>query len=91
MLRLTENGIKTFSYSFRLGGRTGRSTIGKYPQITIRDARQKTAEMKARNDARDEYHWNRPKGMQFGAPLPPEQVQHFRDQIGYTGLADWQK
>ena len=52
---------------------------------------QKTAEMKARNDARDEYHRNRPKGMQFGAPLPPEQVQHFRDQIGYTGLADWQK
>ena len=41
--------------------------------------------------ARDEYHRNRPKGMQFGAPLPPEQVQHFRDQIGYTGLADWQK
>ena len=47
VLRLTEKGIKTFSYSFRLGGRTGRSTIGKYPQITIRDARQKTAEMKA--------------------------------------------
>ena len=52
---------------------------------------QQTAEMKARNEARDEYHRNRPKGMQFGAPLPPEQVQHFRDQIGYTGLADWQK
>ena len=52
---------------------------------------QKTAEMKARNDARDEYHRNRPKGMQFGAPLPQEQIQHFRDQIGYTGLADWQK
>ena len=52
---------------------------------------QQTAEMKARNEARDEYHRNRPKGMQFGAPLPPEQVQHFREQIGYTGLADWQK
>ena len=50
-----------------------------------------TKAMKERNDARDEYHMNRPKGMQFGAPLPPEQVQHFRDQIGYTGLADWQK
>ena len=50
-----------------------------------------TKAMKERNDARDEYHRNRPKGMQFGAPLPPEQVQHFRDQIGYTGLADWQK
>jgi len=34
---------------------------------------------------------NIPKGIQFGAPSPPEQVQHFRDQIGYTGLADWQK
>ena len=52
---------------------------------------QEIEAMKKRNDARDEYHRNRPKGMQFGAPLPPEQVQHFRDQIGYTGLADWQK
>ena len=50
-----------------------------------------TKAMEERNKARDEYHRNRPKGMQFGAPLPPEQVQHFRDQIGYTGLADWQK
>ena len=50
-----------------------------------------TKAMQERNKARDEYHRNRPKGMQFGAPLPPEQVQHFRDQIGYTGLADWQK
>ena len=52
---------------------------------------QQTAEMKARNDARDEYHRNRPKGMQFGAPLTPEQIQQGRDQVGYTGLADWQK
>ena len=52
---------------------------------------KKTAEMKARNDARDEYHRNRPKGMQFGAPLTPEQIQQGRDQVGYTGLADWQK
>ena len=50
-----------------------------------------TKAMEERNKARDEYHRNRPKGMQFGAPLPPEQVQHFREQIGYTGLADWQK
>ena len=50
-----------------------------------------TKAMKERNEKRDEYHRNRQKGMQFGAPLPPEQVAFAREQWGITGLADWQK
>ena len=46
---------------------------------------QKTAEMKARNDKRDEYHRNRPKGMQFGAPPTPEQIANARAEWGITG------
>ena len=46
---------------------------------------QQTAEMKARNDARDEYHRNRPKGMQFGDPLTPEQIMNAREKWGITG------
>ena len=52
---------------------------------------QKTAEMKARNDKHQQDMLNKPKGMQYMPPLPPEQVQHYREQIGYTGLADWQR
>ena len=46
---------------------------------------QQTAEMKARNEARDEYHRNRPKGMQFGDPLTPEQIMNAREKWGITG------
>ncbi len=46
---------------------------------------QQTAEMKARNDKRDEYHRNRPKGMQFGDPLTPEQIMNAREKWGITG------
>lgn len=40
VLRITPNGIKTFSFPFRLGGRTGRLSIGRYPQITLKNARE---------------------------------------------------
>ena len=44
-----------------------------------------TKAMKERNDARDEYHRNRPKGMQFGDPLTPEQIMNAREKWGITG------
>ena len=50
-----------------------------------------TKAMKERNDAREEAMRNKPKGMQYMPPLPEEQVIHYRNQVGYTGLADWQK
>ena len=46
---------------------------------------QKTAEMKARNDARDEAIRNRPKGMQGMPPLSPEAIARARAQWGITG------
>ena len=50
-----------------------------------------TRAMKERNDKHDEYMRNKPKGMQFGAPLPAEQVEYAKRQWGISGLADWQK
>ena len=46
ILRHTENDVKTFSFAFRIGVKTGRLTLGKYPHISIRQARQVTADMK---------------------------------------------
>ena len=46
---------------------------------------KKTAEMKARNDARDEAIRNRPKGMQGMPPLSPEAIARARAQWGITG------
>ena len=50
-----------------------------------------TKAMKERNDKHAENMRNRPKGMRFGNPLPPEQVEYAKAQWGITGLADWQK
>ncbi len=67
---------------------------------TIRDAiseaqtqkiNNETRAMQERNDKHAEYMRNKPKGMKFGNPLPPEQVAFAREQWGITGLADWQK
>jgi len=65
-----------------------RKEMGQAMDIIIA---QRTAEMKARNDKHQQDMLDKPKGMQYMPPLPQEQVQHFRDQVGYTGLADWQK
>ena len=50
-----------------------------------------TKAMKERNDKHAQDMLDKPKGMQYMPPLPQEQVIHYRNQIGYTGLADWQK
>ena len=45
-LRMTTTGISTFSYVFRLGPRTGRVTIGKYPDIDLKTARSLADKMR---------------------------------------------
>lgn len=47
VLRVTSNGIKTFSFPFRLGARTGRLSIGRYPQITLKNAREIVTQAKS--------------------------------------------
>tara|TARA_E500000178_G_scaffold184417_1_gene182754 strand:+ start:328 stop:1488 length:1161 start_codon:yes stop_codon:yes gene_type:complete len=46
ILRVTANDVKTFSYPFRLGGKTGRVTLGRYPDYGLRTARLKTEELR---------------------------------------------
>ncbi|MDG1316400.1 MAG: tyrosine-type recombinase/integrase, partial [Paracoccaceae bacterium] len=45
-LRNTTNGVKTFSFAFRLGLKTGRVTIGKYPDIDLKFARHRVDHMR---------------------------------------------
>ena len=40
LLRVSPSGVKSFSYYYRIGKRTARVTIGKYPDITLKTARQ---------------------------------------------------
>ena len=40
-LRITENGVKTFSFAYRIGAKVGRSTIGRYPMVSLKEAREK--------------------------------------------------
>tara|TARA_A100001015_G_scaffold261496_1_gene307032 strand:+ start:197 stop:1171 length:975 start_codon:yes stop_codon:yes gene_type:complete len=46
VLRVTSNGIKTFSYPFRFKKKTGRITLGRYPDYGLRSARLKTTELR---------------------------------------------
>ena len=40
-LRVSPSGVKTFSFVFRLGSKSGRVTIGKYPDVELKAAREK--------------------------------------------------
>ena len=41
-LRVSPTGVKSFSYAFRFGSKMGRVTLGKYPDLDLKTARQKT-------------------------------------------------
>src|SRR5438874_8409 len=43
-VRVTPNGVKTFSVMYRHGGRLRRLTIGTYPPLTLADARDAARE-----------------------------------------------
>lgn len=45
-LKLTKLGVKSFSYTFRLGAKTGRITLGHYPDVSLKEARDKVEELR---------------------------------------------
>ena len=45
-LRVTPTGVKSFSYTFRFGSKMGRVTLGNYPDLDLKTARQKTDEFR---------------------------------------------
>lgn len=54
ILRLSKAGTKTFAYRYRFGGQNRRFTIGKFPAISLSDARAKVRELKVKiNDGID--------------------------------------
>ncbi|MDR8394078.1 integrase arm-type DNA-binding domain-containing protein [Aliifodinibius sp. S!AR15-10] len=46
ILRLSKAGTKTFAYRYRFKGKNRRFTIGKFPAISLSDARAKVRELK---------------------------------------------
>ena len=54
ILRLSKAGSKTFAYRYRFSGDARRFTIGKFPEISLSDARAKIRELKVKiNDGID--------------------------------------
>ena len=47
ILRVTNTGAKSFSYGFRFGARFARLTLGKYPDVGLKEARIKLIEAKS--------------------------------------------
>lgn len=45
-LKVTKKGVKSFSYTFRLGVKTGRVTLGPYPDISLGDVRGRVEELR---------------------------------------------
>ena len=45
-LKVTKNGVKSFSYTFRLGSKTGRATLGRYPDVTLTSARERVEDFR---------------------------------------------
>jgi len=46
-LKLTKTGAKSFSFTYRFGQKSGRVTLGRYPDIALKDARSKVDELRA--------------------------------------------
>lgn len=47
-LRVTSKGVKSFCYAYRFGAKTQRITFGHYPSLSLKEARIKLLEAKAR-------------------------------------------
>ena len=47
-LRVTSNGVKSFVWEGRINGRTCRDTLGKFPDLSVVEARAKAFEYKAK-------------------------------------------
>lgn len=45
-LRVSTTGVKSFSYAFRLANKMARVTLGRYPDLNLKTARQKTDEFR---------------------------------------------
>lgn len=45
-LKLTKKGVRSFSYTFRLGSRTGRVTLGCYPDVALAEARSQVEDLR---------------------------------------------
>ena len=45
-LRVTSKGAKSFSYAYRYGAKTHRVTLGRYPALSLKDARIKLLDAK---------------------------------------------
>ena len=45
-MRVTANGVKTFAFRYRVNGRPERLTLGTYPDLTLRDARRRTDQLR---------------------------------------------
>src|SRR5689334_22173024 len=43
-VRVTSSGVKTFTVFYRVDGKQVRQTIGRYPAISLADARRKAAD-----------------------------------------------
>ena len=50
-LRVTSNGAKSFVWEGRINGRTCRDTLGKFPDLSVMEARAKASSTKPRSRA----------------------------------------
>src|SRR5262249_58230371 len=44
-VRVSPHGVKSFIYMYRFGGQLRRATLGRYPPLSLADARKKVAEI----------------------------------------------
>jgi integrase len=44
-VRVSPHGVKSFVYMYRFGGQLRRATLGRYPQLSLADARKKVTEI----------------------------------------------
>jgi integrase len=79
VLRVTQSGAKSFCFPYRFGKRTHRLTLGRYPAMSLKEARQKVLAAKTQLhngvDPRAEKHEKRQAKDLTVAKLVPEFIE----------------
>ena len=80
-LKVTKKGVKSFSYTFRLGSKTGRVTLGPYPDISLGGARSRVEELRrlvvAGSDPRHAKAQEKAQREQTIAEMVPEFIERY--------------
>ncbi|MDO4643967.1 MAG: Arm DNA-binding domain-containing protein, partial [Cardiobacteriaceae bacterium] len=76
-LSVWPSGAMTWVFRYQVAGKRRDMTLGKYPAVSLRDARSKVAELRLSLDRGENIYMTQTEGVL--RPLPPQTALHYPD------------